>query len=565
MKAKWVALVVVLVLLFVFVVTAVVSSKIKSTLAKVPKTKVPKNTILVIDLSREYSEWTAVPFDWWRFSKSITFPELLLRVQRASEDDNVDAILLKSSAGCGLSLSQCWELAQELKKFKAKGKKLYSYSHSFTTGGVYLSSLCDTVFAHPQAVFIIPGFSVGAIFFKKTLAKLGIEFEAIQIGKYKGAADPFVEDSMTVYLRQNLERFVDDYYNYFKTDLAQMLKTQPDMVDSIINSAIFNTKIAKELGIVDSAIFWNDLKKHLVGDKDERLVSISKYARKPKKKAGTIAVVVAKGSISEERDGWSENITAERYAKILRKISEDEKIDAVVFRVESPGGSAIASDEIWNEVVRIAEKKPFIVSMSSIAASGGYYISLAADTIVVTPYTITGSIGVVGLFPNFEKLYDKIGFKIQRINRGKHADILAGDKKMTPEERKILENLMTDFYTEFTAKSARAREMTLEEIDTVAQGRLWVGQSAVQVGLADTIGTLIDAINIARKSAGLPEDKMPELKFYPALESFWEIYFNLLQSSLPKWLVEYLSSVNQAEQLSKQPLYLCPYGVEDNR
>ncbi|MCD6418404.1 signal peptide peptidase SppA [bacterium] len=558
MSPKKVSLIIIIVLLVLFVISAITMATFKS----ISRVKIVDRSILVVDLERSYPENASMQFDFFSMSRKMSFYKLLRSIYSAANDDDVDAIILKGYSINGLS--KVWELSQALNYFHNQHKPIYGYFESAGLGNLMLSSICDTVIMPPLANWYIPGFGANLLFLKGTFEKLGIGFDVIQFGKYKNAAEMFANDSMSVWMRESYDKLLDDLFYRFTSDCAQNLDIPEDSVLALIDRAIIKANDAVKTGLVDTIMYWQDFKKHLVGDEDERIVSMGKYSRRSPKwdeANRTIVLVIAEGNITDVESYWGESgITPDRYAKALRKAADDDDIDAIVFRVNSPGGSALASDIIYREVLRASERKPVIVSMANVAASGGYYISMAADEIVATPYTITGSIGVIMFKVHFDEMYRKIGANPQKLKRGKFADIFYGDHPMTPEEREILENAIGGIYEQFVAKAAEGRDTTYEWIDSVAQGRVWAATSAESLALVDTLGSLWDAIAIAEQKIGVPDGQHAKITIRPKPMNFFEVMRKFsetfIKSLVPKILRENIENYETIEKLSNKPLYL---------
>ncbi len=555
-------LTVILILFFalLFVIAAVGVSKMRT----VAGVKIVGRSYLLVDLEKGYPERVPFEFDFFTMTRQVPFYKLIRAVHSAADDENIEGIILKGYDKLGLSRS--WELAQAIRDFKKSGKKVYGYFEYGNIGNLLLFGLCDTVATPPQGELYAPGIMANLLFLRGTLDKLGIQFDVLQKGKYKGAGEMFVNDSMSVYLKESYEKLLDDLYRQIKTDWETNWKLPADSLEKIINDyAIVSAKDLIKLGIVDTTEYWNDFKHSLVGRNEKRLVSVGKYlSAMPHKNESdtTIALVIASGNIIYGKSRWGKEAITESYAKTIRKLADDKKISAIVLRVDSPGGSALVSDAIYNEVVRASKKKPVVVSMSSVAASGGYYISMGADTIFATPYTITGSIGVIMLKPHFEKLYEKIGAHPQKIKRGRFADIFAGDHPLTHDERTILMKSMDEIYHQFVSKAAQGRDTTYEWIDSVGQGRVWSALAADSLALVDTIGGLWDAICYAEKLCGLPEGRHARLVVRPKIRTLWDLTREfegaVLAQLIPENLREQLVRYSTLESLKDRPLYLLP-------
>ena len=568
MNPRKLTVILILIFLVIFVVAAVGMIKVKS----VAGVKVVGKSLLVVDLSKSYPELVPYEFDMFTLRRKVPFYRLLSAIYHAAEDDNIEGILLKGH--CSLGFSRTWELAQALRNFKKAGKKVYGYFDYGGLSNMFLAGLCDKVGTPPQGEFYFPGIMANLLFLKETFAKIGIGFDVIQMGKYKGAGEMFANDSMSVWLRESYNKLLDDLYAQIQRDWKQDLGLSLDSLTLLTDSlAILTAKEAKAFGIVDTIEYWNDFKRDLVGNHENRLLSLSKYIlSNPEWKHSSdkkIALVVASGNIIYGRSRWgTEAITADRYAKIFRKLADASDISAIVFRVDSPGGSALTSDIIYHEVARAAEKKPVIVSMSSVAASGGYYISMAADTIFATPYTITGSIGVIMLRPHFGELYKKIGAHPQKLKRGRFADIVYGDHPLTDAERAVFERSLKEIYHQFVANAASGRDTSYEWIDSVAQGRVWSATAADSLALVDTLGSLWDAIRLAEKLAGVPDSAHARIVVKPRAKGLWdlmrEMETSLVENIVPESVLEQFKLYFLAQEFSGRPLFLMPGKVEMN-
>lgn len=565
MTAKKLSVIILVVLVIVFIISASVMFVIKD----VSGVKIADRSIIVINLEHRYPERTQVEFALFGMTRKLHFYKMLRSIYAAAEDNNIEAIILKGYSTQRLSRS--WELLRALKYFKERGKRIYGYFELAGASNLMLSAVCDTIAMPPQGVWVVPGFAANLLFLRGTFEKLGIGFDVIQFGKYKSAGEMLTNDSMSVWMRESYEKLLDDLFYRFVNDCSQGWRIPQDSIITMVNSALFDAYKAVDFGIVDTIVFWQDFKNHLVGDDDDRFVSLSKYARRkpPWKLADKkIALVIAEGSITVSKGKWSEGITAKRYAKTLRKLADDDDVDAIVFRVNSPGGSALASDIIHNEVVRASAKKPLIVSMGSVAASGGYYISMAADTIMATPYSITGSIGVIMLKPHFGEMYNKIGAHSQSLKRGKYADIFVGDHPMTEDERALLTESWANIYEQFVSKAAEGRDTSYEWIDSVAQGRIWAATSAESLALLDTLGSLWDAIAMAERIVGVPEGEHAKIVVKPRPASFFEVFQSFSEakilSLLPQLLLSQMRMLEFAEQFSGKPLYLWTGEIKTN-
>jgi len=382
-------------------------------------------------------------------------------------------------------------------------------------------------------------------FFKNTLDKLEIELQIFYAGKYKSATEPFRLDSISAANEEQLEAFLFGAWDHFLGQISASRNIDISTLDSIAgNMVVRNTSAAKQTGLVDELLYQDKLlaefkeRLGLEEDEDVEMISINKYDKAADKdyKIGVddhIAVVYAQGSISGGSD--EENIQSGLYAKTLREIREDDKVKAMVLRVNSPGGSALASDVILREVQLASEMMPVVVSMGNLAASGGYYISCAADTIVAEPTTLTGSIGVFGILPNFEQFFNnKLGITFDNVKTGEFADFGTGTKPLSRADSMVVQAFIDTIYRDFKSRVAEGRDMSMEAVEAVAQGRIWTGVQAKEKGLVDVIGSLDDAIELAAGMAGLEGYKRKE--FPKQKDPFEELMKELTGEVKVRWL-----------------------------
>jgi protease-4 len=418
-----------------------------------------------------------------------------------------------------------------------------------------VASACDEVVMIPSGMLLIPGVRAEVTFYKGLLDKLGLQFDSLQMGKYKGAAETFTRSGMSPALRESMEAMVDDSYSRLLTTIAKDRKLPPDKVKALVDRGLFTAEAAKTVGLVDHVLYFDEfleiLKKKL-NAADLNVVSESKkgsadldfsgvsgllkfmeLAVGGKKSEATsqgrkIAVIYAVGTIIDGESTASllgeEGLGSRTLVSALKTASDDPKVLAVVLRIDSPGGSAVASDQVWHEVKRI--KKPVIASMGDVAASGGYYIAMGTQKIYAEPGTITGSIGVIGGKFVLGGLFEKIGVTTDVISRGKNSSALSTVKPFTKDERDAWTGLLQETYRQFVDKAAQGRKMPREKLEQLAQGRVWTGRMAVGNGLVDALGTLHDAVAEAKRLAGVKADEKIELLILPKPKSIFEQLFS---------------------------------------
>ncbi|WP_131536780.1 signal peptide peptidase SppA [Pedobacter nototheniae] len=487
---------------------------------------VSENSVLFLNLDQPITERTPknsfgnLPIVGNEGKDGIGLNDILKSIKRAKNDDNIKCIYINvSSPQAGFATMR--EVRNALIDFKKSHKKIISYSEVYTQGAYYLASAADKVYLNPEGALEFKGFSSQLTFFKGTLEKLGIEAQVIRVGNYKSAVEPFILDKMSDYNRKQVTAYVGGLYNTFLTDIAQTRDIQKDSLYVIADKyKIQQPKDALNYKMVDGLKYKDEILEELKSisgrsKKDNiRSISINDYALNNPTSEGTdkdkVAVIYANGEINGG-EGSDNEIGSERISRAIRKARLDDDIKAIVLRINSPGGSALASDVIWREVILTKKIKPVIASFGDVAASGGYYIGCAADSIFVQPNTITGSIGVFGIIPNFQNLMtNKLGITFDGVKTGEFADIMSTNRPMTSSERFIIQNELNRIYSGFVSRVADGRKKSKTYIDSIGGGHVWIGTDAVQIGLADRIGSFNDAITSAAKKANIKNYKIVE-------------------------------------------------------
>ena len=471
--------------------------------------KVKENSILKIDLANTsvVERSSENPFDGLSLSgdvaSTIELKQVLDNIEKAKLDDNIKVIYINTSY-VSAGISQIEEIRNKLLEFRQTGKPIIAYSEVYNQAAYYLSSVANKVYLNPEGVVELKGLSAGFIFYKGLLEKLDIEVQIIRHGKFKSAVEPFMLDKMSDANREQMQLLLNSFAdNLFDSLASQRGMTLSDIHNHANNLSLENAKSCLDLHYVDALLYQDQVDDSLlVISKSEKLnfISLNKYSNvKVEKKEisrNKIAIIYATGEINSG-EGDEKSIGSETTAKAIKTAREDKNVKAIVLRVNSPGGSALASDVIWRETVLAKEEKPLIVSMGDYAASGGYYIACAADSIVANPTTLTGSIGVFGMIPNLQKLYkNKLGISIDTVNTNKHADMGMNRALTKFEEDKVQKNVV-DIYTTFITHVGEGRNMSTTAVDEIGQGRVWTGYDAKDIGLIDTYGGLEKAIEIA--------------------------------------------------------------------
>ena len=502
---------------FVFTILGIVSM-VGMMASSDTETVVKENSIFVLDLEGTLSERVQEnPFQALMGDEYQTYglDDILTSIQKAKDNENIKGIYLQAGM-MEASFASLEEIRHALKDFKESGKFIVAYGDTYTQGMYYLASVADKVIVNPQGSIAWQGLASQTIFFKDLLEKVGVEMEIFKVGTYKSAVEPFIATEMSDANREQITAFLTSIWGRLLEDISESRSIPTDDLNRYAEEFAMlspaETYIAN--GLADTLMYKDGvlayLKEMSGREADESLRTLSVEDMKnvkrnvPLDKSGNIiAVYYAYGGI-DDTSSPEEGIDSEKVIKDLRLLREDETIQAVVLRVNSPGGSAYGSEQIWREVVLLKEKKPVIVSMGDYAASGGYYISCAADCIVADPTTLTGSIGIFGMFPNMEGLLtDKLGLHFNVVKTNKFADMGDMTRPFNNEEKAAMQNFINQGYKLFVQRCADGRGMSVEAIEKIAEGRVWTGATAKELGLVDELGGLDKAIDIAAEKAGV--------------------------------------------------------------
>ena len=500
------------------------------------------NSVLILKIQGEMPDY--VPDDPMRRlfgADDSSLSNLILQIKKAKVDKRISALLLDINfSGAGWGKSD--EIRDAIADFRTSGKPAYAYMEYGANKEFYLATSCEKIFVAPSGDLFITGLAAEVMFFRGSLDKLGIEPDVFQIGKYKNAPDQFTRKEMSDAHKEVMNSILDDLYGRLVNTIATARKKTPDEVRAIIDNAPIKAAQAKELGLIDGANYrdevYAELKKRLgykEGDKLNTVTGGTYRDIKPESvglnKGERIAIIYASGAIGSGRsnDGpyGDQSVGSETVSKAITDAAEDKTIKAIVIRVDSPGGSSYASDIIWHAVESAKKTKPVVISMGDVAASGGYYIACNANKIIAEPSTITGSIGIFAGKPVMKGFYDWLGITTEYVMRGKLAGMFRETEKFTKEERAKFEEMITSTYKdEFVPKVAKGRGRDAAYIDSIAQGRVWMGSQAKGNGLVDEFGGLDKAIEVAKGLANIPAEKGIERVVMPYPRTFFEEIFN---------------------------------------
>lgn len=470
-------------------------------------------------------------------NNTVTLRTLLDTLEKARRDDRIVGVYLdgsRSSEGSGAGLATLIEVRAALERFRAAGKTIVAYNTDWKQREYYLSSVANTIVLNPLGEMELKGLSSQPQFLTGALQKYGIGVQVIRVGKFKSAAEPFLLTKLSPENRQQTQKLLGDVWGEWRAAVGKSRKLSPQQLQAIAdNQAVLLADEARQRGLVDKVAYFDEvlglLKQLTSSDKEDktfRQISLTKYAQVPGKSLGVernstnqIAIVYAEGEIVDGQGGVGE-VGGDRFARIFRGLRQDDEVKAVVLRVNSPGGSATASEVMQREVRLTRQVKPVVVSMGDVAASGGYWIAADSNRIFAEPNTVTGSIGVFGLLLNVQKLANNNGITWDVVKTGRYADSGTVSRPKSPEELALYQNSVNRIYNLFLSKVAQGRKLPEQRVAQIAQGRVWSGLAAKQIGLIDEIGGLDAAIQYAAKLAKLGEDW--ELQEYPKVRTFEE-------------------------------------------
>ena len=498
------------------------------------KAKVEDNTVLFLNLARPIAERADAdnPFEELNLpigaaSSKAGLLEIVKAIKYAKDDKKIKGIYLNTqSVGGGYAALK--EIRDALLEFKKSNKFIYAYGEYYTEGAYYLASVADKIYLNPIGIIELNGLYAEIPFIKGVLDKLEVKPEVFRVGEFKSAVEPLLLDKMSDANRLQTKAYLEAIYDVFLEDIAASRKIDKQKLRTISDSMLvrkpqdaLDRQLVTNIGYEDEIL--EVLRKELKVDKKEKIkmMGAGSYFKtiEDKYSKNKIAVVFAEGEINSGKSG-EDNIGSETIVQELRKLRKDDKVKAIVLRINSPGGSALASDVMWREIMLTKKEKPIIASMSNVAASGGYYMAMACDTIVAHKNTITGSIGIFGVLFNAENLLkNKVGVSTDRVSTGKYADLGNPVRALTQEERNIIQENIERGYETFTSKAAEGRKMSLEALKKVASGRVWAGSQAKEIGLVDVIGGLDDAIAIAATKAKVEKDY--QVRYYPIQQDFF--------------------------------------------
>lgn len=545
------------------------------------KPEIGSKGVLLLDLSKTFKEQSVEnPFAMLSNNNDAEVPSLydvIRMLKHAKNDSAIKGIYIQCSNNPnGYAASE--ELRKAVVDFKQSKKFVIAYGETITQKGYYIGSAADKIYCHPQGGLEWSGFSSNMLYLKGMLDKLEIQPQIFYAGKFKSATEPLRETQMTEANRLQTSVWLGDLYSRFLKDVAETRKLDTAVIRQLaINGSIQTAHDAATNHLVDGLLYDDQLKAELTHRllKEENaainFVDLNDYAKAADFKQdgdSKIAIVYAAGDIVSGK-GDNESVGSDQFRTVLRQIRLDKDIKAVVFRVNSPGGSSLASDVIWREISLLRKVKPVVVSMGDVAASGGYYIACNADSVFADANTITGSIGVFSILPNFQSFFkNKLGISFDGVKTGPYADLGNSTRPLTDAEKRFMQAGVDSIYYSFKSRVAEGRKKDMVYIDSIAQGRVWTGSRAITVGLVDKIGTMQDAIDCA---VGMAKLKSYRVKEYPQKKNILEqildnykktVKLNLIKEEIGTKEFEMLQQVRQVKNMIGEPQSRLPYMMD---
>ncbi len=569
MQKKWIGIgclsVLIVIILFFYGTSRMLKGITKN------QKKVTENSWLVLDLKGMVNEHSLYEDDMFGLS-SVGISDVMNKLAQASSDEKIKGIIIKPKSSF-MGMAQVNEFHHLIREFKASGKPVVAYINTAVGADYFLCSAADEIWLNPSSSAGIVMNEVGAtaIFYKDLLAKVGVKVNVIHAGKYKSAGDSFSRTTMSPAMKESYTAVFKERYEKLKLFLSQSREITPEQAADIYEkreSFFIKGNYAKESGLVDELGYEGDLFDKY-GVDENKLIKISEYGRPQFPYPGDkVAIVYAEGAISAVSSGTTPNISSKKLNKVLDKLSKDDSIKAIVLRVNSPGGSSLESDIIAQRIKMLKEKKPVIVSMGSVAASGGYYISAPCDYIYADPFTITGSIGVIMMFPDVSELGKDLGIKTETISFTKFHGVNNIWSKRSPKMLESLDYEVNAVYDEFKTVVANGRKMSMQDVEKYAQGRIWGADLALKNGLIDEVGSLGNAVNKAAELGGIGNYT---IQTYPKKKSIFEYFIDNKDSFFPMSLMnenglraKLLKKAKQIEQmLQEHQIYMMmPYEID---
>jgi len=498
--------------------------------------EIASHSVLVVRLEGDIPEKPAMEMPFFESPRAaVTVASVWTALRHAAQDSRIRAVVLEPE-----NLSVGWakleEIRGDVEQFRKSGKPVFAYLRNPSAREYYVALAADRIYLGPEDPLMLKGMRAEIFYFKNTLAKLGVSVDVEHDGKYKDFGDMFTRSQMSAETKEVINSVVDDLYGNLVERIAAARRKTPEQVRALIDQGPFSAPDALQAGLVDELRFedqmWGELRERLHSVEPNK-VPLTRYSKVSPRGAprNHFALVVAEGDIvrGAPSDDGAEGLTSYGFDKLLRDATADSQVDGILVRIDSPGGEVTASDEMWRAMNLASKKKPLVISMSDLAASGGYYMAMSGDPIVAYPETETGSIGVVYVKPNLHGLYDKLGIAKDAVERGRNAGIDSDYTSLDEGQRALLQHSIDQSYREFVSKVAAARKRPFDEMEAVAQGRVWLGSQAKPRGLVDELGGLDTAVTLLKKKAGIAAGEEVGLLLYPGRHSLLDLWFKRSQ------------------------------------
>jgi protease-4 len=561
---KWVAIICGIFLILIFVAYLFINALFDTEPA------VDQNSYLQISLGGGIPEYDPPDaFEEYFRGTSLDMKKIRQSMKMATVDDRIKGVVLKIGF-LRTGFAKLAEIQQLIENFRVSGKKVYAHFDYGLTRDYFLASACDSIYISPGGNLFLTGIAAEVTFYKGLLKKLGVEADFEHVGEYKNAPDMYTRQTMSEYQREVIDDILDSRYNELVHTIAENRGFSPEKVRFFIEEVSgFSPEEAFEQGLVDGVKYIDEVKELLKGDsKRISQISATEYSLIDPSSVDLegeerIAVIFCTGAMTGGEDGtdpvFGRTMGANRVIRDIKRAAESSSIKAIILRINSPGGSSLAADQIWHAVAEAQKEKPVIASISDIGASGGYYIALGADTILAQNLSLIGSIGVYAGKFSLKNLYEKIELNNVYIKRGKNAGIFSLNSKFTDSERIVIQRMIKDFYFKFVTKVADNRNRSYDEIDQVARGRVWNGLKGIDIDLIDMIGGLDEAIDVAKDLAGIEDETTIRLIYFPKSRSFFSQLFSRIYV-FSKFVINPIDQLEEyLQEIQMRPLLLMPF------
>ncbi len=532
----WIPLLIVGIIIVLFILGVIAFFSVVSSVISEQPTEVKQNSVLYIKLDKPVEEYYSPSlFDIFGVSGQPTHYDILLAVKKAAKDDRIKGIFINSGIQ-SLGFAKAEEFINAIDEFRKSGKFVYGYMEMGDEASYMNLVASDKIFVPTEGLVEMNGFAASNLFFKQLLDTLGIDIEVIGFEDFKSAGESFSRTNFSDSAKLQTRALIQGRQEIFCNLVSKYRKMTSDKVLSVLNSCQYNPDSLKRLGFIDDMLSETEVRKAMKEkiygagadndrDKSLHLIKVTDYLKsdfnddEPVETEKQIAVIYGVGQINVATDdgdvSGKQEITARTFIKYLTEAREDESISIIILRIDSPGGSAMVSDEIYQEILRTRKVKPVYASMGDVAASGGYYIAVASDTIIADASTITGSIGVITALPSVSRMLKKIHLSVDTVTTTASAMTLKAVYPIGDKERVMMRSFADGIYKRFLSKVAAGRKMSVEQVRGLAKGRVWSGKDAKRIGLIDAIGGLNDAIAMAKKRIGVPVDKKVIIRHFP--------------------------------------------------